>query len=185
MKYNHFTRGTSPTLGRIGRRLEGDPTCGRAGTESDPEYTLLYFIYVIPTWKNSCFDVKCARSWTNLVPSNKKSYNSNVLTSESGIRIFNGATLVLLEIVWFIRMESVWYNVEPVPYGKLSPGPEHPYRTFSRHRYDIKTFIELTAMNCWVPAVGVTGNSHFPLIYPTVKEEGTKAEVWNIAICAI
>ena len=29
----------------------------------------------------------------------------------------------------------------PGPYGKLSAGPKHPYRTFSRHRYDINTCI--------------------------------------------
>ena len=30
---------------------------------------------------------------------------------------------------------------EPVRYGSVRPGPEHPYRTFSRHRYDISLFM--------------------------------------------
>ncbi|KAI8492516.1 hypothetical protein Bbelb_295570 [Branchiostoma belcheri] len=39
-----------------GRRPEGDPTRGRAGTEGDAEYTVLYFIYIIPTQENTPFN---------------------------------------------------------------------------------------------------------------------------------
>ncbi|KAI8511461.1 hypothetical protein Bbelb_105610 [Branchiostoma belcheri] len=41
-----------------GRRPEGDPTRGRAGTEGDAEYTVLYFIYVIPTQENTPFNAR-------------------------------------------------------------------------------------------------------------------------------
>ena len=47
--YICVTRGTSPTVGRIARRPEGNPTSGRAKTEGNAEYTVLYFNYVIPT----------------------------------------------------------------------------------------------------------------------------------------
>ncbi|KAI8515578.1 hypothetical protein Bbelb_063910 [Branchiostoma belcheri] len=41
-----------------GRRPEGDPTRGRAGTEGDAEYTVLYFIYVIPTQEHTPFNAR-------------------------------------------------------------------------------------------------------------------------------
>ncbi|KAI8500096.1 hypothetical protein Bbelb_224130 [Branchiostoma belcheri] len=41
-----------------GRRPEGDPTRGRAGTEGDAEYTVLYFIYIIPTQENAPFNAR-------------------------------------------------------------------------------------------------------------------------------
>ncbi|KAI8498309.1 hypothetical protein Bbelb_242530 [Branchiostoma belcheri] len=37
-------------------RGSGDPTRGRAGTEGDAEYTVLYFTYVIPTQENTPFN---------------------------------------------------------------------------------------------------------------------------------
>ncbi|KAI8511566.1 DEAD (Asp-Glu-Ala-Asp) box polypeptide 20 [Branchiostoma belcheri] len=50
--------GIGPTAGRIARRPEGDPTRGRAGTEGDAEYTVLYFIYIIPTQENAPFNAR-------------------------------------------------------------------------------------------------------------------------------
>ncbi|KAI8485780.1 hypothetical protein Bbelb_364900 [Branchiostoma belcheri] len=41
-----------------GRRPEGDPTRGRAGTEGDAEYTVLDFIYIIPTQENAPFNAR-------------------------------------------------------------------------------------------------------------------------------
>ncbi|KAI8494076.1 hypothetical protein Bbelb_284230 [Branchiostoma belcheri] len=39
-------------------KAEGYPTRGRAGTEGDAEYTVLYFIYVIPTQENVPFNAR-------------------------------------------------------------------------------------------------------------------------------
>ena len=44
---------------------------------------------------------------------------------------------------WFDLLEESLCDTpfEAVRYGSVRPGPEHPYLTFSRHRYDIKSRI--------------------------------------------
>ncbi|KAI8483372.1 hypothetical protein Bbelb_388350 [Branchiostoma belcheri] len=53
-----IARGIGPTAGWIARRPQADPTRWRAGTEGDAEYTMLYFIYVIPTQENAPFNAR-------------------------------------------------------------------------------------------------------------------------------
>ncbi|KAI8518951.1 SUMO1 sentrin specific peptidase 1 [Branchiostoma belcheri] len=47
-----------PDRGSDRPNAEGDPTRGRAGTEGDAEYTMLYFIHVILTRENRYFNEK-------------------------------------------------------------------------------------------------------------------------------